>query len=109
MRRFLIILGIAALGCQITGQYPSPVAPASVTPVATQGQFPSPVASDTVTPVPTQASPMPARDNPFGLMLGAPDLTIEQRITLVQQMGAPYFRPNAGFVQSWNGVCAECD
>ena len=91
LMRHYLILAIVVYGCQPAGRSPSPVGPTSVT------------------RSPTQISPLPGAANPFGLMLGAGGLTIEQRIELVQLMGVPYFRPNSVFVQSWKGTCAECD
>ena len=47
--------------------------------------------------------------NPFGLMIGAPDITLAQRIALVKELGAIYFRPNSVFLDKWNGNCNECE
>jgi len=88
---FFVVLAIAAYGSQIEGRSPSLLAPTSPL------------------PSPTQLSPASEADNPFGLMLGARGLNPEERVRLVQQLGATYFRPNSVYVQDWQGVCADCD
>src|SRR3990167_491097 len=46
--------------------------------------------------------------NPFGLMIGTPNITLAERIALVKELGAIYFRPNSVFLDKWNGNCSEC-
>lgn len=36
-------------------------------------------------------------------------MSLEQRIRLVQQLGAAYFRPNSLFIEAWDGGCQECE
>lgn len=52
---------------------------------------------------------IPVCQNHFGLMLGAPGMTLKQRLRLVKELGAVYFRPNTVRVDSWNGTCQECE
>lgn len=58
---------------------------------------------------PPPAATDSACENPFGLMLGAPGMTLEQRLRLVKDLGAVYFRPNAVRIANWDGTCAECE
>lgn len=46
--------------------------------------------------------------NPFGLMLGAAGLSLDERLRIVQDLGAAYFRPNTVRIEGWNGNCREC-
>lgn len=55
------------------------------------------------------AAPKIGAHNPFGLMLGAPGMTLGQRIFLVKHLGAVYFRPNTLRVASSSGTCEECE
>lgn len=48
-------------------------------------------------------------ENPFGLMLGATGLSIDERIAIVVDLGARYFRPNAVIAEGFNGQCGECE
>ncbi len=90
-RRLLIVVTLLAMACRYSAV------------------FPQPTASAPVTSLPTMTSPLPPSANPFGLMLGAPGMTVEQRVALAQQLGAVYFRPNSLFVHSWDGNCLECE
>ena len=91
MRRFLIIVTLAVLFCHISASHSQPTAPTPVT------------------AIPATTSSLPPSANPFGLMLGASGMTSEQRVALVQKLGAVYFRPNSLFIDSWNGRCTECE
>src|SRR3989344_1541758 len=46
--------------------------------------------------------------NPFGLMLDAPGLTDSERVKIVKDLGAIYYRPHSVFVDKWDGKCTEC-
>lgn len=51
--------------------------------------------------------PAPAASNPFGVMLG---LTNPQNQTVVQNLGAGYFRPSMAItIEGWNGLCEQCE
>ena len=70
-----------------------------------------PIATFTSTATPTLEptdTEIPAPANPFGLMLQAPGMSIGERITMVQELGAIYFRPNSVFLDRWDGSCEEC-
>lgn len=45
----------------------------------------------------------------FGVMLGAPGMSISKRTEIAKELGATYFRTNTIRLQSWNGKCEECD
>src|SRR3990172_2434787 len=70
-----------------------------------------PTATHTLTLIPTiqpTSTQIATLANPFGLMLQAPGMSIGERITMVQELGAIYFRPNSVFLDRWDGSCEEC-
>lgn len=70
---------------------------------------PSPQSLGSPTPRLTAATIAPDCPNPFGLMLGAPGMTLAQRLQMAKELGALYFRPNAIRVDAWKGTCQECE
>lgn len=50
-----------------------------------------------------------AASNPFGLIIGGPNMLLGQRLNLASRMGAAYFRPWDVTIEGWNGTCPDCD
>ncbi len=50
----------------------------------------------------------PSGENPFGVMLTGP-MALALRIEVAQRLGALYFRPEALFLDRWDGTCQPCD
>lgn len=100
MRRFLIgLIFFLMLACRFSASAHNPTSLSPVSSVTTTALTSAPLATETI----------PACQNPFGLMLGAPGMTLEQRLRLMKELGAVYFRPNTVRVDSWNGTCEECE
>ncbi len=47
-------------------------------------------------------------ENPFGVMLTGP-MALALRLEIAQTLGALYFRPEALFLNRWDGRCQPCD
>ncbi len=70
----------------------------------------SPQNPTNITPLPRSTTAIQRQfSNPFGLMLGAPGMALEQRVLLAKELGVTYFRPNTVRIDAWDGTCEECE